>query len=257
MVALGLFVVFMALVAAAAVVMLLVSLYKWAKEDAGERGMDNPVMWGLIVALVPNLIGLMIYLVVRSTNPPAANCTSCGRKMPKYAGFCPACGSAQAAPVVALAEDNVEGKKKPTRHLVRGAICFGIALVLFVAATGTVAISGLGEYDNMHESVSMVYMADNDMGTMMRESRQQDEYSLRFRTWDGERTGHITASGTLVCEVDCDRGELWVELTFDDSTVQVTANDRQVYELDGVQRVEYRVVGINAEHGSVEIELED
>jgi len=43
----------------------------WVYEDAKIKSDQQPVLWVLIVLLVPNLIGLVIYLLVGRTNKDA------------------------------------------------------------------------------------------------------------------------------------------------------------------------------------------
>jgi len=66
--------------------------------DALRRGM-SPRLWTLAAALVPNLVGFLLYFLVR--NPLLEPCGSCGRGMAAGQAFCPACGQpakAQAQP---------------------------------------------------------------------------------------------------------------------------------------------------------------
>ena len=69
----------------------------WVYRDAERRGM-NGVLWALLV-LIGNLIGLLIYLIVRSDNLPSPQekeitqeCSVCHRKIPATYTFCPHCG---------------------------------------------------------------------------------------------------------------------------------------------------------------------
>lgn len=69
----------------------------WVYRDAERRGM-NGILWALLV-FIGNLIGLLIYLIVRSDNAPAGSgrsdrfVSSCCRKpiQPQHK-FCPQCG---------------------------------------------------------------------------------------------------------------------------------------------------------------------
>ncbi len=72
-------------------ILLAVFVYK----DSKKRGME-PILWTLIVFLVPNFIGLIIYLVVRNThktNPYMNNlkCRNCGTPIQKNWKVCPNC----------------------------------------------------------------------------------------------------------------------------------------------------------------------
>jgi len=59
--------------------------------DARKRGME-PILWTLVVILVPYFIGLIIYLATRK--PLKSTCPSCGATAPWEASFCPSCGRA-------------------------------------------------------------------------------------------------------------------------------------------------------------------
>ncbi len=70
----------------------------WVYRDAERRGM-NGVLWALLV-LIGNLIGLLIYLIVRSESVPAkrtvqtsATCPSCQKPVNPTFVFCPNCGA--------------------------------------------------------------------------------------------------------------------------------------------------------------------
>ena len=69
----------------------------WVYRDAERRGM-NGVLWALLV-LIGNIIGLLIYLIVRSDIVPASQrspstqtCPECNQKIGEGYAFCPHCG---------------------------------------------------------------------------------------------------------------------------------------------------------------------
>ena len=72
----------------------------WVYRDAESRGM-NGVLWALLV-FIGNLIGLLIYLIVRSDPgkaPPkeavaAQPCSQCQKPVAPGFAFCPYCGAA-------------------------------------------------------------------------------------------------------------------------------------------------------------------
>jgi len=60
--------------------------------DAAKRGLD-PWLWATVAVFVPNLIGVIIYLIVRQS---AKNtCLNCGKKIEKDFKICPYCGHKQ------------------------------------------------------------------------------------------------------------------------------------------------------------------
>jgi hypothetical protein len=69
----------------------------WVYRDAERRGM-NGMLWALLV-LIGNLIGLIIYLIIRSETiqkptreSSASTCSHCGKPVTGNFTFCPHCG---------------------------------------------------------------------------------------------------------------------------------------------------------------------
>ena len=87
---------FFSIVALAALV-LWIAVIIWVYRDAERRRMSG-VLWALLV-FIGNLIGLLIYLILRSDNPirpaearPSPSCPKCGKSMAANHVFCPHCG---------------------------------------------------------------------------------------------------------------------------------------------------------------------
>ncbi len=57
--------------------------------DAGRRGM-NQLLWVLIAIFTPNLLGIIIYLVLRK--PILAECPTCHARFESQLLYCPHCG---------------------------------------------------------------------------------------------------------------------------------------------------------------------
>lgn len=61
--------------------------------DALKRGMD-PWVWTAITVFIPNLIGLIIYLVVRNQYTyQTIACTTCNHRIEQSFNLCPYCGT--------------------------------------------------------------------------------------------------------------------------------------------------------------------
>jgi hypothetical protein len=69
-----------------------IALLVWVARDSKARGMDNSVIW-VILVLFTSVIGLIIYLFTR---PPGqlVDCPSCGKKRMDTSAKCPHCGNA-------------------------------------------------------------------------------------------------------------------------------------------------------------------
>lgn len=59
--------------------------------DAKQRGMEA-VLWALVAVLTPGLVGLIVYLAVRSNHENMA-CPSCGHAVKSDYSNCPNCGA--------------------------------------------------------------------------------------------------------------------------------------------------------------------
>jgi hypothetical protein len=70
--------------------------------DARRRDMPS-VAWVLMAMLVPNLLGFLLYFVLRK--PLTTPCSSCGRAMSSEQPFCSWCGSSRSVVSVPPHED--------------------------------------------------------------------------------------------------------------------------------------------------------
>ncbi|MTI96292.1 MAG: hypothetical protein FH749_12585 [Firmicutes bacterium] len=68
---------------------LLIGIFVW--RDAGRRGM-NQLLWTLVAALIPYLLGLIVYLIVASQYNPLTKCPGCRNKVEQEFQICPHCG---------------------------------------------------------------------------------------------------------------------------------------------------------------------
>lgn len=68
-----------------------IAILVWVYRDAQSRGMDNAVLW-LVIVLLTGLLGLIIYLIVRPKGVTAP-CPSCGKKRMAGLAVCPHCGN--------------------------------------------------------------------------------------------------------------------------------------------------------------------
>jgi hypothetical protein len=64
--------------------------------DARDRGMP-PILWVLVAMMVPNLLGFLLYFVIRK--PLTVACPACGHAIGPDQLFCSWCGSSQARAV--------------------------------------------------------------------------------------------------------------------------------------------------------------
>ena len=74
-----------------AILALNIALLVWVARDAKARGLDNSVLW-MILVMVTGPIGFVIYLFSRPKGELVA-CPSCGNKRLAASARCPHCGN--------------------------------------------------------------------------------------------------------------------------------------------------------------------
>ena len=72
----------------ATIVAVLILMIGYVNRDSGRRAM-NRTLWTLIVILVPNAIGFILYFLLR--NPILSQCPKCGSSVDPRANYCPNC----------------------------------------------------------------------------------------------------------------------------------------------------------------------
>ena len=75
-----------------AVIALNIALLVWVARDAKSRGMDNAVVW-MILVMCTSVLGLVIYLFSRPQGT-LGKCSSCGNNRLQASAKCPHCGNA-------------------------------------------------------------------------------------------------------------------------------------------------------------------
>jgi len=79
------------MILAIAIIALHIAILVWVAKDAKARGMDNAVLWMILVVLT-GLIGLIVYLLAR-TQGNLILCPNCHNKRLQVSVRCPHCGA--------------------------------------------------------------------------------------------------------------------------------------------------------------------
>jgi Phospholipase_D-nuclease N-terminal len=74
------------------IIALNIAMLVWVAKDAKARGMENSIVWMLLV-LCTSVVGLIIYILSRPKGDKVA-CASCGNMRLKSLAKCPHCGNA-------------------------------------------------------------------------------------------------------------------------------------------------------------------
>jgi uncharacterized membrane protein YhaH (DUF805 family) len=75
-----------------AILALNIALLVWVAKDAKARGLDNAVLW-MVVVMFTSVFGLIVYLLSRPKGE-LVQCASCGNKRLQASAKCPQCGNA-------------------------------------------------------------------------------------------------------------------------------------------------------------------
>lgn len=74
-----------------AIIALNVAILVWVARDAKARGLDNGVLWMLLVFFT-GIVGLIVYLLARPQGDLVV-CPNCGNKRLQASVKCPSCGA--------------------------------------------------------------------------------------------------------------------------------------------------------------------
>ena len=73
------------------VIALHIAILVWVAKDAKSRGMDNAVLW-MILVILTGVIGLIVYVLAR-TQGNLVPCPNCHNKRLQVSARCPHCGA--------------------------------------------------------------------------------------------------------------------------------------------------------------------
>ncbi|MDR0268147.1 PLDc N-terminal domain-containing protein [Paenibacillus sp.] len=112
-----------------------ISLGIWTYRDAKSRGLEAR-MWTLIVVLVPNFIGLLLYFLI-GRKQQRASCPSCGSQTQHGRPYCSNCGAAMAQGGISLITSKNNSKKPLIITLTCVVLTFVLMIFAFVASVYT------------------------------------------------------------------------------------------------------------------------
>lgn len=72
------------------IILAIIFMGVWTYKDASSRGLNAP-LWTLVVILIPNLIGLLLYFIL-GRNSVSGRCPHCKSPIDKSAVYCKKCG---------------------------------------------------------------------------------------------------------------------------------------------------------------------
>ena len=187
---------------------LFVLLGVWTYRDAQNKGM-NGILWTVVVLLVPSLIGLIIYLIVRMDNQKVV-CSNCNQSVNGKNKFCSNCG-VELKPVVDMTEQAEAFKGSQRKLLIAffstlaAVVIMGIMMVAFViAGTLQIAVKWISQLDTT-EWVDTMEDALGDLDILFDEdavhiSVQNDEIIVTDN--EGNELLHIAGDESVDVNLD-------------------------------------------------------
>ncbi|WMT41899.1 hypothetical protein RE628_05485 [Paenibacillus sp. D2_2] len=114
------------------VLLAMVGLGIWTYRDAKSHGLEAG-MWALIVMLIPNFIGLLLYFLIGRKQQQIL-CPSCGYKTQQGKPFCSNCGVAMTQGGMSMTPSKNNNKKPLIIALACVVMTFVLMISIFVAS---------------------------------------------------------------------------------------------------------------------------
>ncbi|MCR5702801.1 MAG: zinc ribbon domain-containing protein [Lachnospiraceae bacterium] len=147
--------------AAIAAIATIIFLAIWTYRDAEDRGMI-PILWTALVVLVPSFIGLIVYLVVRTSNNKV-KCSNCNTYVSSNMKYCSNCG-VELTPADIDIDKKESFKKSQTKVLIGIFVSMGLTIVcgiMMIVSFIIGALSFAGEVVEVGKNIDIEEIADN------------------------------------------------------------------------------------------------
>lgn len=240
----------------------------------------NALLWAIIASLVPNFIGVVVYLVVRSNAEKEKYCSHCKAVVDSAYNICPQCRSVfekicpsckhavskevQICPYCGEDVSQIVSEQTATKVSVKTNIAKPLGITLGIFLIGVIllftAIFGVGVVGNMN--------MDSNISIMSTETNIGNQYSASFKYKSGtkHRTFNLDSEKYtgIRAEFDLDTGEVYYKLT-DETDVVIfeetfTGEEgfKEVYTpIDKIGKAKYKlVIKYNKAGGSVKVAAE-
>lgn len=202
-------------------------------KDAKALGL-NAVLWTVLAVFLPNFIGVIVYLVVRSTTAKKATCSVCHAKVKEDYNVCPECGSNFAVfckscnkpiepgmkicPYCGEAAEDLEMPKAvkvfPQTHIAK---TIGSILGVFLGAILLIIVIAFGLGSVLHH----VDYAPHNLSIMNVENNTMNKCKQSFYYKNGEsiKDFNINKEKALVGKVTVKQGSMTLTIKDDEEKV--------------------------------------
>lgn len=178
----------------------------WTYRDAKQRG-QNAALWVLVVLLVPNLIGLLIYFLV-GRKEITIPCEYCHQGIKQGSQYCQHCGAAIPA------EPSHPQPKSSYKLLIAAAVTLVLPFIFFIViafggfVTNSILSNSTGSAFQPGYSIGML---ENNIGSTweIRFAKANDSYFKYIHCPESESALQVTSNvkaGTLSLTVLCADG---------------------------------------------------
>ncbi|GAA0715778.1 hypothetical protein GCM10008904_32980 [Paraclostridium ghonii] len=172
----------------------LIFLGLWTYRDAKNRGL-NAKLWTLIVLLVPNLIGLLIYFLV-GRKSTMIKCLNCCNDTPKSSKYCMNCGDL-------ISINKVDNTKSTSKFMVGFVVCFIVSIMAWMGIFITLIKS---EGLEVKEGVSIFLL----------ETNSKNDWEISYYKSSDKFTKNIdlkeSSPSNLNVNASCEQGNLYLTL---------------------------------------------
>lgn len=216
----------------------------WTFLDAKSRKL-NAALWVVIVMLVPNFIGLILYFLI-GRKQSLTQCIKCNQSVQSKSHFCPNCGSIMPE----IANDIQFDKRKNKKLLIMFISCL---IVIFLAIVGVfinIIKESPGAFTTFSSSVGMV------------EANFGNKWDLSFYSFNGVKKHNINlknnSTKTLHIESELNSGSLFLNISQGDKTINVDLSKNEqdtTYNISDFQtgKITLCLNANNAKSGKVHI----
>ncbi|MDF2939232.1 MAG: hypothetical protein K0Q90_4605 [Paenibacillaceae bacterium] len=174
----------------------------WTYRDAKARGLDSAGLWTVIVVLMPNLLGFLLYFLVGRKQQKIA-CPVCGSLTEPGKAYCSSCGTRLGETVFAPVEHK-SGKRMLFAGL--GLIVLGFFLVIGIFVSQVVA--------------SPETFTARNMSIGQAQTSMPGRWKLSFWYFDGEKARSIRlkhgGSRTMTIDARIESGTVEAGITAED-----------------------------------------
>lgn len=208
-----------------------ISIGVWTYKDAKNRGL-NAVLWTIIVLLIPNMLGLILYILV-GRKEKLAVCPNCNGSIQVSSKYCNNCGSENSEVVI----NEYKGGKKIVKVIIG---CVIVCVISFIALFITMMVGSFGyaTEKTVVEEITENISEGSGYSTMLVEYSWGDEWRVSY----GKSTQTFTKGVSIN---DKGPNKIFVDCSSESGKVQLEISQGEIND----------IIDISNTDGTMEIDL--